>query len=214
MKKFIRIFIVPLMLILCVFTFVGCAEVSVYGKTFTFKDKYNIGHHTLDHSYGKKTEDVINNLMSNFDWSNCYFDNVKIDVSDKNFTNASQVLDYFQEEYAKIVKPKLEGVELKFGSEEEKNVTISKNGEETLVYNLKPSVVFGEGFLDGYWVEDGVEHKEVGFTLSELTDESELYITGANYEVELKLGFKTPVKDYDEGYVDFMTILIAILYSV
>ncbi len=211
MKKYLSRFFVLALLLSCTLL-AGCSS-TIYGKTYEYKGKLNISYSSLDARYGKGIENIITAQIkeNNIDWANCKIDETAFDVSDKNFTKGSQVIDHFTEIYKEKVDKIAEGIQIIVGTQEEMTLT-AKKGDDVWVYNLKPQEG-SEGFVCGYLVEDGVEADYPSLTINEKLSGKNIFISGANYKVTVTLPVKNALIDYSGNEVDCIEINICIYYT-
>ena len=211
-KKYFALTLCLILILACSIILAGCGEVSVYGKKFSYQGEINVSWSSLHEENGKGIENIITNQMKadNIDWSQTGFDEEIRDLTSLNFKNGKEALEHFKEEFNKVVEPHTQGLLLTFGTEEEKILTVS-SGDRSITYALKNHEL--EGFLAAYPVVDGVESEQSEFFFREKTNPDRLFLNGANFEAEINIKLKNPIKDYGGEDTNYITINLAIDYS-
>ena len=213
MKKKISILSLALCCVMCSVLFVGCGS-TVYGKKFTYQGNINTSWSSLDESYGKSIDDILNGQMkeNNIDWSEVYFGLEKVDLSDKNFKNAKEVISCLHEEYDKKVKDVAKDIVITFGTKEEMTMTASK-GEEVLEYKLVETQ--DEGFYSAKLMIDGevLENAE-SIIFSEKHSSRGIFLNGAEFPLTVYIKVKSPIKDFNGEDTSFIEINLGVYYSV
>ena len=197
---------------MCSVLFVGCGA-TVFGKKFTYQGNINTSWSSLDKSYGKNIEDIVNGQMKdgNIDWSEVYFGLEKVDLTDKNFKNAKEAIEYFHEEYDKKVKDVVKDIVITIGTKDEMILTATKGGE-TLEYKIFEGQT--EGFYSAKLVIDGkVIEGSQALIFNEKYYSNGVMINGADFPMTVAIKVKNPIKDFNGENTSFIEIDLGVCYS-
>ena len=196
---------------------VGCGRTSVYGKEFTYQGKINTSWSSLDSSYGKNIDDIIDGQIKagNIDWTEVYLGVEKVDLTGEEFKNGKAVVEFLHKKYDEKVRDSVKDIVITFGTEEEKTFTASMGDlklEYKMVVDESSEGENGHHFallmVDGKVVEEGER-----ISLYDTFSANMLILNGANFSMPIKIKVKEPIKDHSGDYVDFIEIDLAVAYS-